>query len=166
MTISPAGVDRIKRYEALRLRVYYDQAGLPTVGYGHLLASYDAVDKKLVPVNQKAIEILKAGSINEVEALNLLIEDLEPAQKAVNSMVKVPLTQDQYDSLVSFAFNTGTHALYTSSLLSAINRRVGTGEIVSDFLKWTKIHDPVTRQLVESPGLKKRRIDEAKAWGS
>lgn len=75
------------------LTVYNDSRKLPTVGCGHLVT---AADK------------LKIGDTITIEkAKELLKSDLETAEKAINEKVKVPLYQNEYDSLVSITFNTG-----------------------------------------------------------
>ena len=152
MKISAEGTARIKRYESCVLTIYKDAAGLPTIGYGHLLT----IGEK----NNRMFE----GGISQQEAEALLLVDLIPAETAVNKLVTVPLTQPQYDSLVSFTFNCGVGALNSSSLLKSINKLASNSEITNNILKWNKITDAKTGKLIVSNGLTKRRLDEAKAW--
>ncbi|MBS1129854.1 MAG: glycoside hydrolase family 24 [Proteobacteria bacterium] len=75
------------------LTVYNDSRNLPTVGCGHLVTTEDK---------------LKLGdSITIEKAKDILKNDLEIAEKAINEKVKVPLYQNEYDALVSVTFNTG-----------------------------------------------------------
>ncbi|CAK0780159.1 lysozyme [Gammaproteobacteria bacterium] len=74
LRISQAGINLVKEYEGLRLRVYRDAAGLPTVGYGHLI---------------KPGENFTAG-ITEKQAELMLVADLAAAEEAVRKWVDVP----------------------------------------------------------------------------
>lgn len=152
MKLSPAGLQRLKGYEGCKLTMYLDSAGLPTIGVGHLLTPDERISHRF-----------QVG-ITEEQADALLAADVAPCEEVVSECVTVPLTQDQYDSLVSFAFNLGCGALKGSSLLAAINRGAPPAEIRADFLKWDKRRDPRSSVLVEDDGLKRRRADEAKYW--
>lgn len=136
MDLSKRGLDCIKSYEGLSLKVYKDSAGYPTIGYGHLIL---------------AGEDFSAG-ITEPQAADLLRTDASDAIKAVQNLVKVDLNQDQFDALVSFTFNLGRGSLAKSTLLSNIN----SGKPVTDanFTDWNKAGG----QVVD--GLTKRREDE------
>lgn len=113
MRISENGIAFIKRWEGLRLKPYKDVAGHWTIGYGHLIRPH---------------EDFSAG-ITEAEAEELLRRDLAPVEADVNLLVRVPLTQNQFDALVSFAFNVGTdvdadeiaEGLGDSTLLKKLN---------------------------------------------
>lgn len=147
-TISPAGIARIKRYEALSLVTYDDQAGLATIGWGHLI---------------KPGEDFSAG-LTHAQAEELLAADLAPRVAALDAMFEVEITQDQFDSCASLLFNIGEGAFRNSSFLRAINARENNSAIVDALRKWCKITDPKTGKLVPSKGLALRRSDEAKAW--
>ena len=76
----------------------------------------------------------------------------------------VKMTQEQYDSIVSLAYNIGLGALRTSSFLRSVNGRESNEAIRERLSRWNKITDPKTKQKVESAGLTKRRADEGAAW--
>lgn len=152
MVTSPSGIARIRGYEGCVLTIYKDQAGLDTIGVGHLITEHN------VP---ELMALFRAG-ITQTQADALLALDLAPAEAAVNSLVKVALTQDQFDSMVSFTFNVGGDNLRISSVLRAVNAGASNNEIRADFLKWDKVR--VNGVLTESAGLKARRADEAKFW--
>jgi GH24 family phage-related lysozyme (muramidase) len=59
--------------------------------------------------------------VTEQTALELLKEDLEEAEQAVNDLVTVPLNQNQFDALVSFTYNLGRRRLEESTLLKLLN---------------------------------------------
>lgn len=151
MKLSDAGLELIKHFEGLRLHVYKDGAGLETIGYGHLLTSMDKTSGRFT------------AGLTEPQALELLRRDAEGAEAAVNACVHVPITQAQFDALVSFTFNLGAAALGQSQLL----RKLNSGhpeQVPAEFVKWNKLRSPKTGQLEASPGLTMRREREAKRW--
>ncbi len=84
--ITRNGINLIKRFEGFEPEIYLDAAGFPTIGYGHLLRPGEA-------------EIFKNGITPEAgEAL--LIKDILSAKTAVFRLIKVPLTNGQFDALV------------------------------------------------------------------
>ena len=138
MTTSPTGIALIKRFEGLRLKAYLCPASVPTIGYGHT---------KGVQINDPAI--------TEEEADRLLAEDLKLYEKAVTEMVKVPINQNQFDALVSFAFNLGTGALRGSTLMKKLN----AGQpCAAEFDRW------VFAAGKALPGLVRRRAAEKRLF--
>lgn len=106
MRTSQDGINLIKKYEGLSLVPYKCPAQLNTIGYGHVIAKG---------------EIFKP-SITEQEAEMLLKRDLIKFEQAVLKLISVPLSQNQFDALVSFTFNVGAAALQRSTLRMQINR--------------------------------------------
>lgn len=104
MDLSLAGLAHLKTFEGLRLQPYQDVAGKWTIGYGHLIKAGEYFD-----------------TITEAQAAQLLNDDANTAEDAVNSLVKVPLTQSQFDALVSFVYNVGVGAFRRSTLLRLLN---------------------------------------------
>jgi len=97
-------LDIIKNAEGLKLKAYKDPVGIWTIGYGH-------------------IRNVKQGDVcTEEQADKWLREDIGEAVRAVDVLVNVPLTQQQYGALVSFTFNLGYGTLKNSSLLTALNK--------------------------------------------
>lgn len=117
--IPQIAIDFITREEGCVLHVYKDIAGYPTIGVGHLI---------------RPGEDFSAG-ITEEEAEELLRKDLQNAAISVCRLIKVPLTDEQYASLLSFVFNLGGGSLQRSTLRSKLNRMdyIGAAE---EFLKW------------------------------
>jgi len=144
MKTSDKGVALIKAHEGKRLSSYRCPGGVWTVGYGHTTA---AGHPTVVP----------GMRITEREAEEILRRDLSRFEDRVNKLVKVPLTQGQFDALVSFDFNTG--ALHSSTLLKRLNAGNYT-DIPRQLMRWTKGGG---REL---PGLVRRRRDEAELWRS
>jgi lysozyme len=136
MTISDAGIDLIKRFEGCRLTAYYCPARVLTIGYGHT-----------------GQDVKPGMTITQQQADALLRRDLQRFERAVSESVKYPLTQPMYDALVSFAFNCGTAALKTSTLLRLLNQGDVQGA-AAQFDRWTKGGGKVL------PGLVRRRSAE------
>lgn len=151
MKIDQAGMNLIKGFEGLRLNAYRDKAGVWTIGYG----STRYKNGKPIQPGDKLLNVECATDLFEVT--------LGQYESAVNSYVKVPLTQAQFNSLVSFAYNEGTGALKSSTLLRRLNAKDYTGA-ADEFLKWTKITDPNTGQKVICDDLVKRRHEERQAF--
>jgi len=135
MKTSAAGLALIEQFEGLRLTAYQDGAGVWTIGYGHTQG-------------------LKEGdTCTQEQAAAWLASDVAEAEAEVNGLVKVPLNQNQFDALVSFAFNLGGQALESSTLLRELN--AGSYALAAaQFPRW----DMVAGQ--PSAGLQGRRAAE------
>jgi lysozyme len=142
-TISDNGIERIKQWEGLRLKAYRDEAGILTIGYG-----YTSVAGNL--------EVREGMVITEPEAERLLKATLKKHEDRVFRLVKVAITQSQFDALVSFDYNTG--ALDKSTLLKELNTG-NYGIVPRELAKWVKV--TVGGKKVTSKGLVKRRSEEA-----
>jgi lysozyme len=105
MNISAAGIKLIESFEGVRLTGYQDIKGILTIGVGY---TGKDVHPGLV--------------ITQDQANDLLQMDLRMTEAAVSHLVKVPLIQCQFDSLVSFTFNVGAGNLATSTLLRDLNQ--------------------------------------------
>jgi lysozyme len=133
--ISQAGLNLIKRFEGLRLNAYRDAVGVWTIGYGHTKTA-------------------RAGQyINDVEAERLLRQDVATFERCVRAAVTVRLNQQEFDALVSFAFNLGCGALRKSTLLRKLNA-LDTQGAADEFLRWVYAGGRKLR------GLERRRAAE------
>ena len=143
-TLSEAGVRFIAGFEGFSSRLYNDPGGHCTIGYGHL------VHHGRCDGNEP--EDFKQG-ISQERGLELLGQDADVAERAINQKVQVPLTQYQFDALVSFVFNVGAGAFGGSTLL----RRLNQGEykaVPAELMRWVNSGG---RPL---PGLVRRRKAE------
>ena len=104
MKISANGLGLIKEFEGCKLAAYFCLAGILTVGYG-----------------STGPHVHEGMMITEAEAEALLLKDLVRFEKAVNELIKVPMSQGAYDALVSFTFNCGEGAFADSTLLRELN---------------------------------------------
>lgn len=114
MILSPSGLAGIERREGVRLEMYRDSAGLPTIGCGHLLSKDELSSGKILGEDWR-------DGISQAVCEQQLRTDLELAVTAVNVLVQVPLLQHQFDALVSFVFNVGRGAFQQSTLLRLLN---------------------------------------------
>ena len=136
--ITQNGLDLIKRFEGFSRTVYFCPAGYPTIGYGHVV---------------KDDENFSAG-IDEAQAEELLRQDAQIAERAVLRLINVPLTDGQFDALVSFTYNLGGGALQRSTLRRKINREEHA-EVPEQFMRWVwaggrKLKGLVRRRAAES----------------
>ena len=139
LTVSAAGVTTLVNHEEQVNKVYLDPVNIPTVCVGHTrTVSKDMVGKYFTDEQCEA----------------LLREDLKVAERAVKRHVTAPITQEQYDSLVSFTFNVGATNFENSTLLKKLNAGDCMGA-VKEFSRW------VYAKGVKLRGLVRRRDDEA-----
>lgn len=133
MSVSPRGVAFIKSFEREILRVYDDGYGFPTVGVGHLVKPEDG---------------LKLGErITKERSDAFFAKDLADHAEPVDELVKVPLTQGQYDALVSLVFNIGGGNFKKSTVLRQLN--LGNyAAAKAHFDDWIKSNGQVSRGLV------------------
>jgi lysozyme len=129
------GLNLIKEKEGLRLKPYLCSAGVATIGYGSTMYA----DGRKVT--------LKDASITESQALELLANTLGKYEKAVNDYVKVILTQNEFDALVSFTYNLGAGNLLSSTLLKKLNAGDKAGA-ANQFEVWNKAGGKVLQGLV------------------
>jgi len=138
--VSQQGLALIKRFEGFSPTIYLDAAGLPTIGYGHLLRPGEA-------------EMFARG-ISEEAGIALLIKDVQKAEQAVLRLVHVPLSEGQFDALVSFTFNLGSGALQRSTLRRKVNREEHA-DVPPEFMRWVwaggkKLKGLVRRRAAEA----------------
>ena len=121
MKISAKGLGLIKEFEGCELTAYFCPARILTVGFG-----------------STGPHVKPGMTITEAEAEALLLNDLVRFEKAVNELVKVPMTQGAYDALVSFCFNCGEGAFAESTLLRELNEGKDPNAVAKAQLpRWT-----------------------------
>jgi lysozyme len=147
MRIGPRGLALIKSFETLRVEAYDDTTGrsVPpggpvqgrlTIGYGHT-----------------GPDVRTGDLITETEAEALLRADLAASEQAVGRLIQVPLSQGQFDALVSLVFNIGAAAFSASTLRRRINAKDFT-TAAGEFYCWRFDNG------VELLGLARRRVAE------
>ena len=108
MVVSLFGVDIICGFEGKRLAAYDDGVGVWTIGFG-------------TTVYPNGIKVKKGDTCTEAQAKAFMAHDLKKFEAAVNNAVTVPLSQNQFDALVSLAYNIGTNAFSKSTLVKKLN---------------------------------------------
>lgn len=135
--VGKKGLDLIKKFEGLKLKPYLCSAGVPTIGYGNTL--YE--DGRKVS--------MKDSVITESRATELLSYSLRNLEQQVDSFCRDDINQNQFDALVSFAFNLGPYNLKSSTLLKKVNKNPKDPTIRDEFMRWTKAGGKVLKGLVE-----------------
>jgi lysozyme len=135
MTLSDAGLALIKQFEGLSLKAYLCPARVWTIGYG--------TTRGVQPGNQ----------VTEAEAEMLLRDDVSRFERGVAERIQVPVTQGQFDALVSLAYNIGLSAFGKSTLLRLLNDSKYS-LAAEQFPRWNKAGGKVLS------GLTKRRAAE------
>lgn len=145
MKASKTLINAVKGFEELRLKAYYDSAGVATIGYGHTLG-------------------VKMGRhITEAEAEQMLEQDLWEAGRFA-STIKELNTQGRYDAVVDFIFNLGVGRFKRSTLYRHIIHHAPDKLVQKEFGKWVWATDRKTGKKVKLPGLVKRREWETQRW--
>lgn len=119
MKTGTKGIELIKEFEGYRSEAYLCPAGVWTIGYG----TTSGVKRGHTTTKELAIKMLEA--------------DMVKFEKAVNSLVKVKLTQDQFDALVAFVYNVGPGNFKGSTLLSLLNQG-DYKSVPTQMLRWNK----------------------------
>lgn len=144
MQTSPAGRAAIARREGNKLTAYQDSVGVWTVGVGHTSAAGPP-------------KVTKGMKITAAESDEILARDLSAVEAAVSSLVEVPLSQNEFDALVSLVFNIGAGAFKKSTVLRSLNGGNRTGA-ADAMLAWNK--GTVDGKRIVLKGLASRRQEE------
>jgi lysozyme len=135
MRLSLNGAQLIQRFEECRLVAYPDSKGVPTIGWGHTAG-------------------VKLGdTCTQQQADQWFFQDTQFAASEVSLLVHVPLTQNQFDALVSFVYNIGDTQFCDSTLLHLLNARQYQAA-AAEFPKWEFCN------RVPLAGLEARRLAE------
>jgi lysozyme len=137
MIYSEKGLALTKESESLQLKAYADPGtgGAPwTIGYGHT-----------------GPHIEEGMTISQEEADHLLLLDVQESVDAVNKLVTVPITQDQFDALVDFTFNVGAENFEKSTLLIKLNKGDTQGA-ADEFPRWNRAAGHVLGGLIRRRG--------------
>ncbi|MGX1639457.1 lysozyme [Sphingobacterium sp. NPDC055431] len=137
MKTGEKGLALIKSFEGFNPKPYRDPIGVPTIGYGF---TYYLPDRRKVTMQDRPL--------TEYQATCMLQEILKGYENDVLRLVKVPLTQNQFDALVSFTFNLGATNLGKSTLLRKLNVNPNDPSIRDEFAKWNKAGGKVFAGLV------------------
>ena len=129
--ISQQGLVLIKHFEGFSAMPYDCPAGYQTIGFGHVIRDDEDF----------------SGGIDRLWAEQLLKRDVWNAESAVQRLISAPLTQGQFDALVSFTFNLGSGALQRSTLRRKVNEELHT-DAVDEFKRWVYANGRKMKGLV------------------
>ena len=164
---SKSGLEFICKWEGIVLRPYLDVASLWTIGVGHLIKNTDSFSSI---TNQQVKELLQSKDknhpystykISREEALQLLESDVANVENSLVQNINVPLTQNQFDALVSFGFNCGSGVFKTSGACKALNEG-NYDEVPTKLLDWSKVR--INGELKVNKGLLSRRTAEGQLF--
>jgi lysozyme len=149
-SINDAGLDILKEFEAgpqgnrqPALTTYFCPAGKMTIGWGH------------------TIGVTPGMMITPAQADEFLVDDLADSCAVVEKAVEgVPTTDNEFAAMVLLAFNVGAGGFLGSTVLR-LHKAGKKTDAAAAFAMWRKMTDPSTGQLVDSPGLIRRRSMEA-----
>ena len=123
MAIAKSTLAFVTKEEGFKTKAYADTKGLMTIGVGHLIKPDEAH--------------LKDATLTIDQVEDLLQNDLKWCDEAVNSSIKVPLNQNQYDALYSLCFNIGATHFKESTVVKRINQGDMAGA-ADAILMWNK----------------------------
>jgi lysozyme len=135
MKTSASGRAAISKREGNILTAYRDSVSVLTIGVGHTSAAGPPI-------------VTPGMKITAEQSDEILSRDLVSVENDVNSAVNVPLTQNQFDALVSFVFNIGGTAFRKSTLLKKLNAHDFAGA-ADQFLVWVKQKELTGRRKAE-----------------
>jgi len=148
MILDNKGYLFITKHEGLSLKPYLCPAKIPTIGYGN---TYYANGKRVTLLDK---------DITKKEAFEMFKEIANRFAKRVDTLVTSNINQNQFNALVSFAYNVGTGNFSSSTLLKKINKNPNDLTLKAEFLRWNKAGGKVLN------GLTNRRNEEADLYFS
>lgn len=134
MKTSQVGIDLITSFEDTKLQAYDDGVGVWTIGIG-------------TTVYPNGVKVKKGDSCTLDQAKSYFAHDLKRFEASVNNLVKVPLSQNQFDALVSLVYNIGSGNFASSTLLKKLNAKDYAGA-ADQFPQWNKAKGKVLNGLV------------------
>jgi GH24 family phage-related lysozyme (muramidase) len=133
-TTSDVGISLISSFEDTKLKAYDDGVGVWTIGTGTI-------------IYPNGVKVKKGDVCTTEQAKTYFTHDLKQFEKTVNDSVKVDLTQNQFDALVSLTYNIGSAAFKNSTLLKKLNAKDYAGS-ADQFLVWNRGGGKVLKGLV------------------
>ena len=136
MKINERGLQIIKLFEGFRSAPYLCSANVATIGFG----STRTFDGSRVTLSH--------ASIDEAEAEELLLREINNSEKAVNRLIRIRLNNNEFSSLVSFVYNLGSGRLQSSTLRSLLNRNAPREMVAAEFPIWRRAGGRILAGLV------------------
>jgi lysozyme len=146
-TLDTFGYKLIQQFEGLKLKAYQDSVGIWTIGYGNTTYLDGSKVKKGDKITREQADLMFKQTANKFA--------LEVAK-----LIDVCLTQNQFNALVSLAYNIGIGAFKGSTLLKKVNANPNDESIRGEFKRWNRAGGKVLY------GLTRRRNEEADLYFS
>jgi lysozyme len=137
MKLSDKGLEKLHKREGLKLKPYLDTKGIPTIAMGNTYY----LDGKKVTMKDKPLTLEQAKILGNVTANNFASQ--------VDAVVKSTVNQNQFDALVSLAYNIGINGFKKSTVLKLVNKNPTDTKIKDAFLMWTKNKELIGRRNSE-----------------
>jgi len=147
--LSKMGKAEIISYEAIILTPYIDSGGVKTVGIGATVS--DIPDIKSWSWDKE---------ISITQAVDMFLRHVDKYAAAVNKALKVDVTQEQFDALVSITYNIGTGGMAGSTFMRRVNEKAAPDRVAAAMLMWNKDNGKTI------PGLTTRRRKEGALYAS
>ncbi|SFB65317.1 lysozyme [Azotobacter beijerinckii] len=144
MQVGQSGKKLFKEWDGLVTHEYLDSGGAPTIGIGHLLTRSERTSGKIAILGQA---FAYRNELTEQQCWDLLDQDLDDTERTVNKAVTVPLNQNQFDALVSFAFNVGNGAFLGSTLLRLLNQGK-YDQVPAQLRRWNRDNGHIVQGLI------------------
>ncbi len=145
MNTSAEGISLIKKFEGCELTAYQCSAGVWTIGYGHT----------------KGIE--EGMEISQEEAEQMLVDELHEYENYINKYVTAPLSQNQFDAMVSWVYNLGPANLKASTLLKVLNAEDYDG-VPAQIKRWNKAGGEILDGLIRRREAEARLFKNDETW--
>lgn len=137
MTLNQEGYKALHQREGIKLKPYLDTRGIATIAMGNTYYQNGSKVKMTDP------------ALSLVEAEHLAKTTADRFAAKVNHLVKSTLNQNQFNALVSLAYNIGLGAFEGSTVLKLVNADPDNGKIQDAFMMWTKNPELVGRRKSE-----------------
>lgn len=148
MKLNNAGYLLITEFEGYSAKPYLCSAKVPTIGYG---STYYTDGKRVTMLDKE---------ITKVQAFEMFKTIADRFASKVSKLVTSPLNQNQFNALVSLAYNIGTGNFASSTILKKVNKNHNDSTIALEFKKWNKVNKK------EVAGLTRRRNYESDIYFS
>lgn len=159
MRLSKIGIDFLDDVEGRDKHEYPDSFGYPTIGIGHKLL-YSEITSGKIRIGFQAVRYKEC--ITDEQMDTLLMQDIYPVEEVINSLVRVKISQFQFDALCSFIHNIGIGAFEDSTLLRLLNQEK-YGQIPFQMRRWNKGSAPGEPKKIVL-GLSNRRELDILLW--
>ena len=137
MKLNETGHRALELREGLRLKPYLDTQGVPTIAIGNTFY-----------LNGKKVTMLdKPLTLNEAKTLARSVADI--FANKVDYLVTSNINQNQFNALVSLAYNIGIHGFIKSTVLKLVNKNPNDPMIRQAFMMWTKNKELIGRRKSE-----------------